>query len=285
MTGISLVVDARNVSADMFPDGDIRQFLGQWADLEQRLQGRALQAGNSFSVRVDDGELRMEVTYPLTPVLVDERTRFGIVAVRERPSVRRVYQCATCRREHKRIYGPFICQRCPQEDRRVCDQHAVVLPGSLTERRSLIARCPQHQPACKDCGAAAAIWCPGPRLGQYRLVPKALGIAYVRARDVLLPALPGGTVPAVRCLQLRQGRIDQLRSSIARRPPVRREPLPAACQAVAGLRPARRGARSLRAACGAAGPVGGRADLPGTRRMRGAQAAGAVSVSAFGTCS
>lgn len=159
MTGISLAVDARSLTADLFPDGDIRNFLGRWRLLEQQLQGRQLQAGASFTVRLDDGDIRMEVIHPLTPVLVDERTQFGIVAVRERPSVRGVYQCGTCRREGKRTYGPFICPQCPQQDRRVCDQHAAVLPGS----KSLTARCPQHRPACKDCGASAVVWCPGPR--------------------------------------------------------------------------------------------------------------------------
>jgi hypothetical protein len=158
VTGISLAVDARDLRADVFPEGDIRQlFLRQWADLEPMLRGRTLQAGTSFPVRVEDGVLRIEVIYPLAPVLVDERTEFGIVAVRERPSVRGVYQCATCRREGKRTYGPFICKQCPAQDRRVCDLHAVVLPGSPT------ARCPQHQPACQDCGTTAAVWCPGPR--------------------------------------------------------------------------------------------------------------------------
>jgi hypothetical protein len=121
------------------------------------LRGKTLQAGNSFPVRVEDGVLQFEVIHPLTPVLVDERTEFGIVAVRERLSVRGVYQCATCRREGKRTYGPFICLKCPELGRRVCDLHAIVLPGSL------IARCPQHQPECRGGDTAAAIWCPGPR--------------------------------------------------------------------------------------------------------------------------
>jgi hypothetical protein len=121
------------------------------------LRGKTVQSGTSFPVHVEDGVLRMEVIYPLTPTLVDERTEFDIVAVRERPSVRNAYQCATCRRAGNRTYGPFICQQCPQQDRRVCDVHAVVLPGSLT------ARCPAHHPACEGCGTTAALWCPGPR--------------------------------------------------------------------------------------------------------------------------
>jgi hypothetical protein len=159
VTAISLTVDARQVKSDVFPDGDIRQFLDQWRDLEQMLRGKVLHAGVSFPVHVTDGELRMEVVYPIAPVRVDEHTEFGIVAVREKPSVRSVYQCATCRREGQRTYGPFICQQCPQQDRRVCDRHAVVLAGSLT------TRCPQHQPDCRGCGATAAVWCPGPRCG------------------------------------------------------------------------------------------------------------------------
>lgn len=166
MTGISLAVDARNLTADLFPDGDIRQFLRHWADLEQLLRGKVVQAGTPFAVRTDDGVLQMEVIYPLTPVTVDERTEFGIVAVRERSSIRNVYQCATCRREGKRTYGPFICKQRYQDrtfcDQRVCDEHTVVLPGSLT------ARCPRHEPVCQDCGSPGAVWCPGPRCDSHK---------------------------------------------------------------------------------------------------------------------
>jgi hypothetical protein len=159
MTGISLTVDARGLKSDVFPDGDIRQFLTHWGALEPVLRGKTLEAGMSFPVHVDDGEFLVEVIHPLTPVLVNERTEFGIISVRERPSVRNVYECATCRREGKRTYGPFICPQCPRQDGRVCDSHAIVLPGTKT----LAARCPQHQPECQGCGSAAAVWCPGPR--------------------------------------------------------------------------------------------------------------------------
>jgi hypothetical protein len=155
MTGISLAVDARDLSSDLFPNGDIGPFLEHWTDLEERLRGQRLEPGTSFSVRLPGGELRMDVVSLLAPVVVDERTEFGIVAVRERSSVRSTYQCGTCRRASQRTYGPFICTQCPKSDQRVCDQHAVVLSGALT------ARCPQHAPAC-DCGTPAVIWCPGP---------------------------------------------------------------------------------------------------------------------------
>jgi hypothetical protein len=159
MTGISLTVDARDLNSDVFPDGDIQPFLAHWTAVEPALRGMVLAGGMSFPVRVEDGEFTVQVIHPATSVLVDERTEFGIVAVRERPSVRGVYQCATCRRARERTYGPFICSECPRPDNRVCDTHAIVLPGTKT----LAARCPSHQPACQGCGSVAAIWCPGPR--------------------------------------------------------------------------------------------------------------------------
>jgi hypothetical protein len=165
MSRISVVVDARDAGDALFPDGDVAPFLRNWADLESQLRGRTLQSGVIFSVPLPSGKLKVEIIGPDEPVIVDERAEFGIVAVRERPQVRDVYLCSTCRRDGDRKYGPFICVQCPQDDRRICDRHAVVLPGALAAATgALTANCPAHRPMCA-CGRTAAIWCSGPNCG------------------------------------------------------------------------------------------------------------------------
>jgi hypothetical protein len=123
-----------------------------WTSVEPALAGRDLSRKPVHELDGADGLLRLEIVrLPPGTELVDEHTRFSIVAVRETARLR--YRCAHC--PGKGTYGPFLCSTCPQDgDNRVCDEHVVILDGSL------IATCPSHRPACQ-CGAPATFRCAG----------------------------------------------------------------------------------------------------------------------------
>jgi hypothetical protein len=61
-----------------------------------------------------------------------------------------------CRNDGRSTYGPFVCQPCRDQglDGRVCDQHVVILDGSMR------SHCKLHAPQC-ECGHLATFWCQG----------------------------------------------------------------------------------------------------------------------------
>lgn len=154
---VSVVVDAREAEQALFPNGDVSEFVKSWALLEKSLRGSLLRAGHTITADLDAGRVSFTFVHPSTFV-VDETTDFGIVAVRETPTVRTHYRCRVCREGGRRVYGPFICGSCT-EDNRVCDDHVLLLPGSLNPV------CQEHSPSCsaKGCSSLADLWCPGPR--------------------------------------------------------------------------------------------------------------------------
>ena len=158
MTRVSLVVDARGLPDSFFADGSVTSFMRIWGRLEAGMRGDTLRPGQVIPVNLDEGRFTFEVISPPGETTVTADVHFGVVAVRERLTVREAYRCATCWRRGDEKYAPFICQSCPDRRQRVCDEHAVVLPGSLE------ATCPAHAPACaaEGCGQPAMARCPGP---------------------------------------------------------------------------------------------------------------------------
>lgn len=160
MTIIRLTVDARGMASRFLPPGDVSKLVDLWHDFEPHLRGYTLEAGQVLPAEPRDsqgplGTLKFQVEYPRS-AQVDETTQFEIVSILERPRIAAIYRCATCQREENVTYGPFVCNGCPSHAARVCDNHVLLLPGSLT------GRCPGHTPIC-SCGQRAVAWCPGPQ--------------------------------------------------------------------------------------------------------------------------
>jgi hypothetical protein len=153
MVTVAVAVDVRQLETQAFPQDDPATFLHWWKAFEEEVvRGQVVEAGNSFPVRYQAGEIVFSIVAPFDRVRVDESTNFHVVAVRERPPVLRSYECRTCRAEGRKTYGPFVCVGCPDRDGRACDEHAILLPGSLRPT------CPDHRPTC-SCGRAARTYC------------------------------------------------------------------------------------------------------------------------------
>jgi hypothetical protein len=162
MTQVSMIVDARGAHDAFMRAGDVSALVEAWRALEPTLLDTTLRAGMKLGADIatkDGNSLGRIVIAIVSPheCTVDAKTQFAIVAVRERPQIAAPYRCGTCAAEHVVTYGPFICRRCPEERRRVCDEHVVLLPGSLE------GTCPEHHPRCLECDESALIWCPGPK--------------------------------------------------------------------------------------------------------------------------
>ena len=123
-----------------------------WMSVEPALAGRDLSSRPVHELDGADGRLCLEIVrLPAGTEVVSEDTRFSIVAVRETARLR--YRCTHCPGEG--TYGPFLCKACPQDGaNRVCDEHVVILDGSL------VPTCPRHRSACQ-CGTAATFRCAG----------------------------------------------------------------------------------------------------------------------------
>jgi hypothetical protein len=154
---VSLLVDTRSATRDPFAS-DLRDFLKEWNDLEPILVGKSLRNGFRFKVQTKGlGDLFIEILSPIGETVIDSSTEFRIVTVIEERKVLPAYQCSSCMAQGEKTYGPFICAYCQGGRNRVCDDHGVLLPGSLT------ATCPTHRRQCEECGLSADVWCPGPR--------------------------------------------------------------------------------------------------------------------------
>jgi hypothetical protein len=126
-------------------------YLRFWDQLSTGLQGNKLVAGKThFLESHNKGKIGLTIiAVPQGFSVVTKDTRFAIHSVLEQPNLR--YKCSVCR-----SYGPFRCgeKTC---DKRLCDQHAVILDGNMR------AYCPEHAPKCKGSGTKATFWCDGPR--------------------------------------------------------------------------------------------------------------------------
>ncbi|MGR6967046.1 hypothetical protein ACU610_21545 [Geodermatophilus sp. URMC 61] len=156
MTQIALSVDSRGLPGGLFGSADLEAFVRAWRQVEDRLQDRTLSPGTVLPVTLDAGRLDFTVLSPQEPVTVGPDTEFGIVSVLERHRVHEAHGCATCARDGRSTYAPFVCGECPEEGHGVCDEHARLLPGGMA------ATCPAHEPACAACSSPAAARCPGP---------------------------------------------------------------------------------------------------------------------------
>lgn len=167
MSVVTIVVDAREADRAFLPRGDVGRLVETLRALESALSGAVLRANTSFTVEVTGpsgdplGQIAVEVISP-PEARVDAGTEFAVVAVRERAHVPATRQCAACARSGRVTFGPFECGSCPDDARHVCDEHVVLLPGSLRTHNRLTATCPDHHPVCSECGATAIAWCPGP---------------------------------------------------------------------------------------------------------------------------
>jgi hypothetical protein len=158
---VRLVLDLRAFS---HPSND-RDALGKlWPQLEHALAQLDLVPDGAYTIdsgghgtigirviEVADGHRRS------TP-----RTRFAVHHVMARPTVR--LPCSTCRDDGRRTYGPYTCASCPppgkRDDKRpgrVCEDHVVVLSGSL------LSMCRRHADSCSDssCNRPATYRCEG----------------------------------------------------------------------------------------------------------------------------
>ncbi len=158
MTGaeIELVLDLRDYR--IRPKG-AEDFLELWAALEPALYGRTLHLGQKLAWDSPDGAVTAEVMR-LAPGLgaVGPATTVEVADVRERAKL--IHQCRLCQAAGAPSYAPMTCRACSAAgvgNAKLCVDHAVFLGGSV------LACCPDHQPACQGCGRPARFWCSGPR--------------------------------------------------------------------------------------------------------------------------
>ena len=126
-------------------------YLRFWNQISAGLQGNRLVVGKTHRLESPQkGQIGFTIiSVPQDFSVVTKDTRFAIHSVLEQPVVH--YKCLVCR-----SYGPFRCAEKGCE-KRLCDQHAVILDGSMR------AYCPEHEPKCKGSGAKATFWCDGIR--------------------------------------------------------------------------------------------------------------------------
>ncbi len=129
-------------------------FIEFWEKLSPALQGRPLVADKPYELEHGSGSIRFTVIRN-PPAQVTDQTRFAVHSLLEPPQLK--YTCDLCRNEKRNVYGPFVCPLCKDAggDGRVCDNHVVILDGSM---RSV---CRTHAPQCA-CGTPATFWCQGP---------------------------------------------------------------------------------------------------------------------------
>lgn len=148
---VELIIDVRDIRT---PPADRDGFAALWNLIEPALNGRDLRAKQVHELVGPDGTLRLEVARIAAGTgLVTPGTRFAVVAVRERSSLR--YRCKECADAGRPEYGPFICSDSSEGQHRVCDLHVSILDGSLTPT------CGAHRPGCRACGSPATFWCGG----------------------------------------------------------------------------------------------------------------------------
>ncbi|GAA3431794.1 hypothetical protein [Kutzneria kofuensis] len=173
---VELVLDLRGTRATPTNSEEYKQL---WDDLEPALHGCALRQRRVHELDGPDGEIRLEVVWlPEGFDRVTPDTVFSVVAVRERPRLH--YRCKECQAVGESRYAPFVCTACPSDTRnnRVCDQHVVILDGSLTPT------CPEHRPSCRGCGAPAVFRCAGKACRRERAWCAAHRRAHPRDPDV-----------------------------------------------------------------------------------------------------
>ncbi len=157
-TAVEISLDLRGF-ADR-PTNTGAPLLDLWVRVEPLLYGPALCAGEVRQV-VDPGKgraVRVRVlAVPPGHAAVTADTAFAIYGVSEPPAVR--HACTQCRPPAPPRYGPFACIAC--DTSRLCEDHAVVLDGRLTDRAGrLLAFCPTHCTTAPD-GRPATFWCAG----------------------------------------------------------------------------------------------------------------------------
>lgn len=141
-----------------------KDFATLWENLEPALMGRDLGGRSHYFLDTQaDGSVGIEIARIRPGVgAVGPATRFSVVAVRERPEL--LYRCRVCADAGTGSYGPFLCKDCQQAGMkdRVCDDHVVVLAGSLQPA------CPEHRPGCAEgrCRTPATFRCAGSRCRQ-----------------------------------------------------------------------------------------------------------------------
>ncbi len=149
---INLFLDLRKYSRRL---ENAQGFIELWARLSPALRGKRLELGRAYSLTDQCGEVAFTVIAPDEGVAeVTDDTDFAIHSVLEPAALR--YACDLCRSEGRSTYGPFVCQLCRDRglDGRVCDEHVVILDGSMR------SHCKLHAPRC-ECGRPATFWCQG----------------------------------------------------------------------------------------------------------------------------
>jgi hypothetical protein len=150
---VEVVLDVRQLRT---PPQDRDEFLALWARVEPALRGRNLRAAPACVVDMaTEGQLRLEIARIAGGSgTVTDRTRFSIVAVREKPRLR--HRCKECADQSVEQYGPFLCSVHDGGQHRACDRHVSILDGALTPT------CGPHRPRCHGCGRVATFRCAGP---------------------------------------------------------------------------------------------------------------------------
>lgn len=155
MSAIEAVLDL--LEYDERPGG-AEAFQALWSDIERVLGGRVLTSGRAHEIRhATRGTIRIRVIAQSSPPpTVDGTTQFAIHSVLEPPALR--HRCSVCLQSGITRYGPFVCSASREagEERRLCDDHVVILDGSLRPFA------PDRRPSCRGSGAPATFWCLGP---------------------------------------------------------------------------------------------------------------------------
>ncbi len=147
-SSVEIILDLREFSSRVIKPEDFRKL---WTQLTPALIGRTLSPGDAPILKDPRrGTVRLQViSVPTGFSKVDQNAAFSIYSVLEQPVV--THRCSVCSG-----YAPFVCSTCTGEKKRMCNEHAVILDGSMR------AFCPGHAPLCASSGSRATFWCDGP---------------------------------------------------------------------------------------------------------------------------
>ncbi len=131
---IDVICDLRQFNAGVDDVGTVQNL---WLQIGDQLAGQPLLEGQSLTVPLPEGNLKLWVVDAHDVTLVEPDATFQIVDVLRSPKL--LYRCSVCGE-----YGPLRCVECEKENHetRLCSVHAHQIKDELR------AYCPEHIPKC-----------------------------------------------------------------------------------------------------------------------------------------
>lgn len=134
LSTVNVICDLRQLRADVDDVGTVQNL---WQQIGEKLAGQPLLEGQSLTVTLPEGDLKLWVVDARDVVQVEPDTAFQIVDVLRSPKL--LYRCIVCGE-----YGPLRCVECEKgsHETRLCSTHAHQIKDELS------AYCPEHIPKC-----------------------------------------------------------------------------------------------------------------------------------------